>query len=131
MDSQKDAGKQIEPIVIPSLLPNEWEMNDVEEFYDKWFDFMQDPEWLLIKLLLNKGRRKIEDHALVDSTNIVDSTVPTAESSQFGLLTSEEELHTAAKGVVPSNTICNTRWAENNWLNRTNLVCPIGFIQEP
>ena len=46
MDSQRDAGKQIEPIVRPSLLPNRWELNDVKEFYDKNFDFMQDPELL-------------------------------------------------------------------------------------
>ena len=135
MDSQKDADKQIEPIVSPSLLPNEWEMNDVEEFYDKRFDFMQDPEWLpppeakrkKLSSSLNKERRKIEDRALVDSTNIVDSTIPTAESSRFGLLTSEEELQTAAKGVVPSNTICNTRWAENNfraWAVERNKSCP-------
>ena len=46
MDSQKDAAEQMEPIVSPSLLPNQWEMNDVREFYDPRFNFMQDPEWL-------------------------------------------------------------------------------------
>ena len=105
MDLQKDAGKHIDPIVSPSLLPNKWEMNDVEEFHDKRFDFMQDSEWpplpeakrKKLNLSLNKGRRKIEDHALV---NIINSTVPRAASSRFGLLMSEEELHTAAKGVV-------------------------------
>ena len=55
---------------------------------------MQDPEWLPMpeakRKKLNKGRRKIEDRALVESTNIVGSTVPTVESSRFGLLTSKK-----------------------------------------
>ena len=135
MDSQKDAGKQIEPIISPSILPNKWEMSDVKEFYDERFDFMQDPEWLptpetmrkKLSLSLNKGIRKTEERALLDSTNVVDSTVPTAASSRFGSLTSEEELCTAAKGVIPSNTICNTRWAENTfraWAVERNKSCP-------
>ena len=43
---------------------------------------------------------------LQDSTN----------TSRFGPLTSEKELTEAAKGVIPNNTICNTRWAEKNFL---------------
>ena len=40
---------------------------------------------------------------------------------------SEEELVTTAKGVILSNTICNTRWAENNfraWAVEWNKLCP-------
>ena len=29
---------------------------------------------------------------------------------------SEEQLGIAAKGVVPNNTLCNTYWAESNFL---------------
>lgn len=36
---------------------------------------------------------------------------------RFGSPTSEEKLSKAAKGVVPSNTANNTRWAESNFLN--------------
>ena len=89
MDSQRDAGKQIKPIVSPSLLPNRWEMNDVKEFYDENFDFMQDPEWLplpetkitKLSLSVNKGIRKTEQRTLLDA---VDSTVRI--SSRFGPL---------------------------------------------
>ena len=56
MDLQKNAGKQIEQIVNSSLLPSKWEMslNDINEFYDKRFDFMQNPKLLL----LPKAKRK-------------------------------------------------------------------------
>ena len=86
-------------------------MNNVKEFFDENFDFMWDPEWLpppetkrkKLSLSLNKRIRK----------TTVDSTVRT--SSRFGSTTSEEELGTAAKGVILSNTLCNTRWAENTF----------------
>ena len=42
MDSQCDAEKQV---VSPSLLPQKWEMEYVENFFDKRFAFM-DSEWL-------------------------------------------------------------------------------------
>ena len=67
IDLQRDAGKQIKPIISPSLLPNRWEMNDVNEFYDENFDFMQDPEWLPLpetkrkKVILIPKQRNKED----------------------------------------------------------------------
>ena len=42
MDSQRDAEKQV---VSPSLLPQKWEMEYVENFFDERFAFM-DSEWL-------------------------------------------------------------------------------------
>ena len=42
MDSQCDAEKQV---VSPSLLPQKWEMEYVENFFDERFAFM-DSEWL-------------------------------------------------------------------------------------
>lgn len=45
IDSQRDADEQMEPVVSPLLLPNQWEMNDVKVFYVN-FGFMQYPEWL-------------------------------------------------------------------------------------
>ena len=78
-----------------------------------------------LSLSLNKGTRKTEQHALLDSTNAVDSTVRT--SSQFGSPSSEQELDTAAKGVILSNTLCNTCWTENTfrtWAVERNKLCP-------
>ena len=34
----------------------------------------------------------------------------------FGSLSSEKKLKEAAEGVIPKNTVNNTRWAENNFL---------------
>ena len=140
MDSQKDVAKQMEPIVSPSLLPNQWEMNDVREFYDPRFDFMQDPEWLprapvakrkKLSLSLNKEYRKERrdsEYVLHDNTNIIyQDTSAALPSDRFGFPTSEEELCIAAKGVVPNNTLCNTRWAEKNfqtWAAERNRLCP-------
>ena len=42
MDLQCDAEKQV---VSPSLLPQKWEMEYVENFFDERFAFM-DSEWL-------------------------------------------------------------------------------------
>ena len=42
MDSQRDAEKQV---VSPSLLPQKWEMEYVENFFDERFAFM-DSKWL-------------------------------------------------------------------------------------
>lgn len=134
MDSQRHAAKQINTVVSPSLLPNQWEMKDVEEFYDKRFDFMQDSEWLplpetkrkKLSLSLSKGIKKTEERPLHDSTNIVDSTAPST-STRFGSPASEQELGVAAKGVVPNNTVCSTRWAENTfrtWAVERNRMCP-------
>ena len=127
MDSQKDAGNKFSP----SILPNQWEMNDVKEFYDERFDFMKDPEWLHVpetkrkRLSLSLNRvRKTEERALVDSTNIVDSTVPTEGSSRFGSLMTEEELVTGAKGI------CNTHWAEKpGLLNGTEDPVPLDLLK--
>ena len=66
MDSQRDADKQTEPVVSLSLLPTQWEMNDVREFYDPNFDFMQGSEWLppvtkrkKLSLSLNTGKGRM------------------------------------------------------------------------
>ena len=137
----------MEPIVSSSLLPNQWEMNDVREFYDPRFDFMQDPEWLprapvakqkKLSLSLNKEYRKERrdsEHILHDNTNIIyQDTSAVLPSDRFGFPTSEE-LCVAAKGVVPNNTLCNTRWVEKyfqTWAAEHKRVCPeaIGFTPE-
>ena len=83
MDSQRDADKQTKPVVSLSLLPTQWEMNDVREFYDSNFDFMQDSEWLppvtkrkKLSLSLNKGKKRMKmDY---ECTNTFNSTLPTS-----------------------------------------------------
>ena len=45
MDSKCHSDSQVKEIVSPSLLPQEWEMDDVRKFFDPRFAFM-DSEWL-------------------------------------------------------------------------------------
>ena len=163
MDSQRDAGKQVEEIVSPALLPQEWELEHVKNFFDPRFAFM-DSEWLprngipleseqqdptfesmdskgphlvpqsserlsegenkkpRLSLSLRKkkgGKKGYEDGSILkESTN---------SYRRFGFPTSENELSKAAKGVVPTNTMSNTRWAENNfvtWARERNKCVP-------
>ena len=43
MDSQRDSINQIEHIVS---LVQDWQMDDVQRFYDPNFNFMNDSKWL-------------------------------------------------------------------------------------
>ena len=102
-------------------------MNNVREFYDPNFDFMQDSEWLSpvtkkkVILSLNKGKGRIK----MEYMSVLILLI--VHFLGFGSQTSEEQLSFASKGVVPNNTLCNTHWTENNflaWAVECNRLCP-------
>ena len=78
MDSQRNAIDQGKEIVSPSLLPQEWEMGLVKNFFDERFAFM-DSEWLLrggislenklsVDFDLGKQRKELQDPRPIAST---------------------------------------------------------------
>ena len=50
MDLQRDAEKQV---VSPSLLPQKWEMEYVENFFDERFAFMDSEWWNFVEFHFN------------------------------------------------------------------------------
>ena len=58
----------------------------------------------------------LEDARLMDPDDDGSVFKDSTNTRRFSSPSSEKKLREAAKGVVPKNTVNNTRWAENNFL---------------
>lgn len=101
----------------------ESELSDVElcDEFGKQQQEQQDPQPSTepkrpqLLLFLRKRERdpdELDEDKHTDGSVLKDST----NTCRFGSPSSEKKLEEAAKGVIPKNSVNNTRWAENNFL---------------
>ena len=141
MESEHDKSE----IVSPSLLPQEYEMEYVRNFFDSRFAFLGS-EWLprngvsletelqeldnidtMAKLPGESSKHSSEPESKKPRLSLslkrkkADADRPMLKDStntlhRFGFPKAEKEVSKAAKGVTPMNTANNSHWGENNFL---------------